>query len=238
MYAHNSVSRAAQMKLETKRSLRRQSNEIHELSTLALHACSIASDAAFNIKDFLLGSSPMAFLAVRDCEKELDRIEQQIDEELPSAISQVSELQARELLAASRFGTELERIGDLLFGVGKRLQNLRMPLSRGDMRHLATMLDILEEMLKELRVSLEGHELDGANYVLSSDREIDRIYRGFLGRHLAVEDIDRMQQSTEVLLIAQVLERAGDHATNLAEELFRLVEGRSLRHSPKREPPD
>jgi len=180
----------------------------------------------------------MAFLAVRDCEKELDRIEQQIDEELPSAISQVSELQARELLAASRFGTELERIGDLLFGVGKRLQNLRMPLSRGDMRHLATMLDILEEMLKELRVSLEGHELDGANYVLSSDREIDRIYRGFLGRHLAVEDIDRMQQSTEVLLIAQVLERAGDHATNLAEELFRLVEGRSLRHSPKREPPD
>jgi phosphate transport system protein len=226
------------MKLETKRSLRRQSSEIHDLSTLALHACSIASDAAFNIKDFLLGSSPMAFLAVRDCEKELDRIEQQIDEELPSALSRVSEPQARELLAASRFSTELERIGDLLFGVGKRLQNLRMPLSRGDMRHLATMLGILEEMLKELRISLEGHELDGANYVLSSDREIDRIYRGFLGRHLAVEDMDRMQQSTEVLLIAQVLERAGDHATNLAEELFRLVEGRSLRHSPKRELPD
>ena len=100
------------------------------------------------------------------------------------------------------------------------------------------MLDVLEEMLKELRISLEGHELEGANYVLSSDREIDRIYRGFLGRHLGVEDIDRMQQSTEVLLIAQVLERAGDHATNLAEELFRLVEGRSLRHSPKREAQD
>jgi len=177
----------------------------------------------------------MAFLAVRDCEKELDRIEQQIDEELPSAISQVSEPQARELLAASRFSTELERIGDLLFGVGKRLQSLRMPLSRSDMRHLAAMLNILEEMLKELRVSFQDRLLDGANYVLSADREIDRLYKGFLGRHLSVEDIDRMQQSTEVLLIAQVLERAGDHATNLAEELFRLVEGRSLRHSPKRE---
>lgn len=222
------------MKLDTKRIARRQDNEIHELSTLALHACSIASDAAFNAKDFLLGSSQMAFLAVRDCEKELDRIEQQIDEELPSAMSQVSEPQARELLAASRFSTELERIGDLLFGVGKRLQSLRMPLSRSDMRHLATMLDILEEMLKELRVSFQARGLDGANYVLSADREIDRLYKGFLGRHLSV-DIDRMQHSTEVLLIAQVLERAGDHATNLAEELFRLVEGHSLRHSPKRE---
>ena len=129
-------SSGAKMKLETKRSLRRQSDEIHELSTLALHACSIASDAAFNIKDFLLGSSPMAFLAVRDCEKELDRIEQQIDEELPSALSRVSESQARELLAASRFSTELERIGDLLFGVGKRLHNLRTPLSRSDKRQL------------------------------------------------------------------------------------------------------
>jgi hypothetical protein len=89
MYSHIAF-KSSQMKLDTKRISRRQDNEIHELSTLALHACSIASDAAFNAKDFLLGSSQMAFLAVRDCEKELDRIEQQIDEELPSAISQVS----------------------------------------------------------------------------------------------------------------------------------------------------
>jgi phosphate uptake regulator len=35
-------------------------------------------------------------------------------------------------------------------------------------------------------------------------------------------------------LMAQALERAGDHATNLAEELFRLIQGRSLRHTPKK----
>jgi hypothetical protein len=58
----------------------------------------------------------MAFLAARDCEKELDRIEQQIDEELPWAISQVSEPQARELSPHPGFSTELERIGDLLLG--------------------------------------------------------------------------------------------------------------------------
>ena len=213
-------------------------SEVHELSALALHACSIASDAAFNAKDFLLGSSQMAFLAVRDCEKELDRIEQQIDERLPSAITGVSEPEARELLAASRFSTELERIGDLLFGVSKRLQNLRTPLSRADMQQLSSMIEVLEEMLQQVKVGFQTRELDGATYVLGADREIDRIYKSFLRRRLAIEDSEVMQQSTEVLLLAQVLERAGDHATNLAEELFRLVEGRSLRHVPKRETRD
>src|SRR5258708_578716 len=84
--------------------------ETHGLTELALRACMVASDAAFNTKDFLANSSHMAFLAVRDCEKELDRIERQIDEQLPSAITQVAELEARELLACLRFSTELERI--------------------------------------------------------------------------------------------------------------------------------
>jgi len=217
---------------------RHHGEEIHELSALALRACLIAGDAAFNVKDFLLGSSHIAFLVVRDCEKELDRIEQEIDEQLPSAITLVSEPEARELLAASRFSTELERIGDLLFGVTKRLQNLRVPLSRSDTRQLAAMVEILEKMLQQIKTAFEVRELDGAGSVLGADREIDRIYKGFLRRHLEIEDGAKMQQSTEVLLIAQVLERAGDHATNLAEELFRLVEGRSLRHVTKREARD
>ena len=97
----------------------------HELTELALRACLVASDAAFNIKDFLETSSRVALLTVRDCERELDRIEQEIDEQLPVAIAQVTEIEARELLACLRFSTDLERIGDLLWGVGQRLNNLR-----------------------------------------------------------------------------------------------------------------
>ena len=215
------------MKHSSKKVGRRPEGEIHELSALALHACSIASDAAFNVKDFLVGSSQMACLAVRDCEKELDRIEQEIDEQLPSAMTLVSEAEARELLAAARFSTELERIGDLMFGVTKRLQNLRTPLSRADMQHLVSMVNVLEEMLQRVGAAFETRELEGASYVLGADREIDRIYKNFLRRHLATDDSGKLQQSTDVLLIAQVLERA--------EEIFRLVEGRSLRHVPKKE---
>jgi phosphate transport system protein len=226
------------MKQGVKKAPRPQAKEAHELSGLALRACSIAADAAFNVRDFLVDSSQMAFLATRDCEKELDRIEQDIDEQLPSAITEVDELEARELLAASRFSSELERIGDLLLGAGKLLRNLRNPLSRSDKRQLIAMINILQEMLHQLKHAYEFRALDGARYVLGADRDIDRLYKGFLLRRAEIDEGEEMQQIIDVLLIAQVLERAGDHATNLAEELFRLVEGRSLRHVPKRERKD
>ena len=68
-----------------------------DLANLALKACLIARDAAFNVRDLLTNSSRMAFLAIKDCEKELDLIERQIDERLPAAITRVSEIRARQL---------------------------------------------------------------------------------------------------------------------------------------------
>ena len=213
----------------------RRSNERHELATLALRGCLVACDAVYNVLDLLANSSRMAFLAVRDCEKELDRLEREMDEQLPRAITQVNELQARELLACLRFSMELERIGDLLWGVGQRLQSLRTPLPKADSQQLTAMLDILSEMLNHVRQGFEERELNSVNYVLRADREIDRIYKGLFRRHLKAEDEDRMPTNPDVLLMAQAFERSGDHATNLAEELFRLMQGHSLRHVAKKQ---
>jgi phosphate transport system protein len=225
---------------QSKKVLRRKtvsvcSRETHGLTELALRACLVASDAAFNVKDFLTNSSRMALLAVRDCEKELDRIEREIDEQLPAAITQVTEPEARELLACLRFSNELERIGDLLWWVGQRTQAFETRLPKADSQPLLEMLGIVEEMLRQIRESFTQRELEPASYVLRADREIDRVYRSMFRRHLETDDHQKNQHMADVLLMAQALERAGDHATNLAEELFRLIEGRSLRHSPKRQ---
>jgi phosphate transport system protein len=206
----------------------------HELTELALRACLVASDAAFNIKDFLETSSRVALLTVRDCERELDRIEQEIDEQLPVAIAQVTEMEARELLACLRFSTDLERIGDLLWGVGQRINNLRGSLPKADASQLKEMVEILERMLRQVREGFSDRQLDPAGDVLREDREIDQVYKSLFRRHLQNEEHSRLQHSADVLLMAQALERAGDHATNLAEELFRLIQGRSLRHVPKK----
>jgi len=220
--------------MTARKNKRAQPREIHPMTELALRACLVASDAAFNIKDFLASSSRVASLTVRGCAKELDRIEQQIDQQIPAAIAQVTEMEARELLACLRFSTDLERIGDLLWGVGQRANNLHGELPKADARQLIEMVEILERMLHQVREGFSDRQLDPASDVLREDREIDQVYKSLFRRHLQSEDSANFQHSADVLLMAQALERTGDHATNLAEELFRLIQGRSLRHVAKK----
>src|SRR6201984_1642384 len=85
-----------------------------ELMRMTLRACLIARDATYNVQDLLTNSSRMAFLAIRDCEKELDQIGRRIDEQLPGAITRVNERKARQLRASLKCLTDLERIGDLV----------------------------------------------------------------------------------------------------------------------------
>jgi phosphate transport system protein len=228
------TARAKSSELQPAKANRSPARETHPLTELAIHACLVASDAAFNARDFLTTATQVAFLAVRDCEKELDRIEQEMDEQLPAAITQVSELQARELLACLRFSNELERIGDLLWWVAQRAQSLPVRLPKADLQPLIEMTIIVEKMLLSVREGFTLRNLDPATYVLRADRQIDQAYRALFRRHVANGNPRKMAHSADVLLMAQSLERAGDHATNLAEELFRLIEGRSLRHVPKK----
>src|SRR3954466_11065880 len=118
-----------------------------DLVRLALKACLIARDAAFNFRDLLTTSSRMAFLAIKDCEKELDLLERQIDERMPAAITRVSESRARELLSSLKSTTDLERVGDLVMSVALRVQARTARIPAADVRNLVEMSSVLREML-------------------------------------------------------------------------------------------
>jgi phosphate transport system protein len=202
-----------------------------DLVGLALKACLIARDAAFNVHDLVTSSSRMAFLAIKDCEKELDLIERQIDERLPAAITRVNEARARQLLSSLKSTTDLERIGDLVMSVAMRVQarTSRMPAS--DVRQIVEMSEVLRDMLDLIHRGFSTLDLDCARTVLQMDKEIDRVCHAMFQKHLAESS---GASDFDVLLMAQALERAGDHTTNLAEDLYSLIEGRSLRHVPKK----
>src|SRR5260370_31924971 len=153
------TAHAKSPKLQRPKTKGSPSRETHALTELALRACLVASDAAFNTRDFLATAAQVAFLAVRDCEKELDQIEQEIDEQLPAAITQVSELEARELLACLRFSSELERIGDLLWWVAQRAQSLPFRLPKPDLQPLIAMTSAVEKMLHTVRQRFTEREL-------------------------------------------------------------------------------
>jgi phosphate transport system protein len=205
-----------------------------DLSRLALKACLIARDAAFNVRDLLMHSSRMAFLAIKDCEKELDLIERQIDERLPAAITRVNEARARQLLSSLKSTTDLERIGDLVMSVALRVQARTAKIPASDVRQLVEMSSVLREMLDLIHTGFSTLDLECARKVLQMDKEIDRVCHALFQKHLAETVAQGDTSGFEILLMAQALERAGDHSTNLAEDLYSLIEGRSLRHVPKK----
>ena len=209
-------------------------NNSEDLASLALKACLIARDAAFNVHDLLTNSSRMAFLAIKDCEKELDLIERQIDERLPEAITRVNESRARQLLSTLKSTTDLERIGDLVMSVALRVQARTAKIPALDTRQLVEMSTVLRDMLDLIHKGFSNLDLECARKVLQMDKEIDRICHALFQKHLAETVAQGDTSGFEILLMAQALERAGDHTTNLAEDLYSLIEGRSLRHVPKK----
>jgi phosphate uptake regulator len=195
---------------EGKKSVKKGSGSLDDLARTALKAFLIARDAAFNMRDLLTHSSRMAFLAIKDCEKELDIIERYIDERL------------------------LERIGDLMMSVAMRVQSRTEKMAASDVRQLVEMSATLREMLDLVYRGFVDLDLECARKVLQMDKDIDHVCHGLFQKHLTEHASDNNPSSFDVLLMAQALERAGDHTTNLAEDLYSLIEGRSLRHAPKK----
>jgi phosphate transport system protein len=202
-----------------------------ELTDMISGACLIAKDAAFNVLDYIENSSSIALVAVKQCEKELDDIERDIDQQLPSAITEVTEPEARQLLACLKFITDLERIGDLLASVANGVHQLTSPLPREDAALFIAMSQSLQKMLEEVHKGFMKRDVDAAKLVLRTDSEIDRACHKIFRRHFAVIGTNGTSDSSRILFIAQAFERAGDHAKNLGEEIIHLVRGQSLRHA-------
>ena len=176
----------------------------------------------------------MAFLAIKECEQELDVIERYIDDRLPAAITRVNETRARQLLTSLKCTTDLERIGDLMMSVALRVQSRTAKMAASDVRQLVEMSAILREMLDLVYRGFLELDLECARKVLQMDKDIDRVCHALFQKHLTEHASQGTPTSFDVILMAQALERAGDHTTNLAEDLYSLIEGRSLRHPPKK----
>jgi phosphate transport system protein len=206
-----------------------------QLKDKTARAFLITRDAVANLREFLDDASRMAFLTVKECERELDQIERDIDEQLPKAITRVGERKARELIACLRFITDLERVGDLVWWIAQRLNDARPNLRDKDAEALKEMAKLIVSMLEDVHRGFQSGAVELGHAVIARDREIDelrrQVFKSQLERRNKTQD---SFESIDVLFMTQALERAGDHVTNLAEELVHLVEERSVRHLPKR----
>ncbi len=214
--------------------MKRRNGSGDELVEMAAHACLVAKDAATNLQELLAGSSRLATLALRQCERELDELERTVHQKLPRAITRVSEDKARELLVCSSFIGNLERISDLLLWVGQRLSLPSCRLSNGNRKAMKDMVSTLVTMLEQAHGGFVGRDAELAQSVLQLDANLDRMRTEVFHHNLLGKTSNQVEGVVETLMMVQSIERAGDHATNLAEELVYLIEHRSIRHTRKK----
>jgi phosphate transport system protein len=200
------------------------------LVALTLHAFELARKAAARAGDALASGHADIFQEIERLEEELDRVDREMDEGVAQAVTRLSVEQARELLACLKFTIDLERIGDLIAGFAARGRTLGPRLDSDDMRLLVEMAAVLERMLVEAYRAFTARDLNRAFWVLKADGEIDRLRNLIFFRHLNPAEGAARSEGVHVVFMAQALERAGDHATNLAEEIIHFASGCSVRH--------
>ncbi|HTZ97032.1 MAG TPA: PhoU domain-containing protein [Terriglobales bacterium] len=206
------------------------SRSYSHLVTRTIEACQVAQEAAAAAAEGVaIGSSPL-LATLRDKEKQLDMLDQEIDEGVTLAITRVTEPEARELLACMKFMIGLERIGDLLLSFGSSAQATNGRLDPQDVRDLTHMATVLEKMLADVGAAFSARDVKKAVDVLRADAEMDRVRNLLFLRHIENPEGLPRQASLQVIFMTQSLERAGDHAKNLAEEVCHFVGGHSIRH--------
>jgi phosphate transport system protein len=206
-------------------------SEYGSLLELTLRGCEVARSAAVAVADGITGAAPDFFSIVKEREEELDTLDREINEGVTAAITRISSAEeARELLACLKFIIELERIGDLLLGFANRAHTLGDRLHPEDLKDLESMAALLVKMLGEDHEAFRQRDTDMALSVLRADIELDRLRNLLFVRHIENRENAPLQESFHVVFMSQLLERAGDHAKNLAEEVVHLVTGRSVRH--------
>jgi len=195
-----------------------------------IEACALAKEAAGAAAEGIATGSAALLNSLRQRERELDTLDMEIDSAVTTAITEVDAAGARQLLACMKIMIGLERIGDLLLSFANSAQAAGGRLDSDDTRDLTQMATILEKMLTDVGSAFSGRDVNKAVEVLRADAEMDRLRNLIFLRHIENPENIVRQASLQVIFMTQSLERAGDHAKNLAEEVCHFVSGRTVRH--------
>lgn len=196
-----------------------------------LRGVDVAKLAAGAAAEGIASGSRELLERIRGYEDELDTIDRELNDAVTMAVTQVHEEKpARELLACLKFIMELERIGDLLLNFANRAGAIAKRLDPADTKDLTMMTSILEKMLGDVHIAFSKRDIQKTLEILRADSELDRLRNLIFMRHVENRENQPRQESFHVVFMTQTIERAGDHAKNLAEEVCQLVTGQSIRH--------
>ncbi|MBA3666608.1 MAG: phosphate signaling complex protein PhoU [Sphingomonas sp.] len=143
----------------------------------------------------------------------------------------------RDVVAAMKISSVVERIGDYAKNISKRVPLLENVGNIEPLSLLPEMARIATEMVHDVLNAFVERDADAAVRVVERDRAVDDFYNSIFRTLLTfmMENPNNIGQSTHLLFIAKNVERVGDHATNIAEMVYYAATGQHLADRPRGE---
>ena len=217
--------------------MRHFSVELEELNQKLLQMGGLVESAIHrSVRSLVEQDRALAEEVIRD-EPQINQIEMEIDG-LATRLLALRQPVARDLrllTAALKINTDLERIGDLAVHVAERsLSLMHHPLVK-PMTDIPKMASLVQSMLLKCLDAFVQGDADLAHSVLLADDEVDELRDAVYADLLQVmqRDPSVLTAAIDLLFVARNLERIGDHATNIAEDVVFLIKGIDVRHHAK-----
>jgi phosphate transport system protein len=208
--------------------------EIERLKKQLLSLCALVEDQVQLAVRALLVRDPDMARGVEQRDIEIDHREVEVEEELLKtlALHQPVASDLRLIVAALKINNDLERIGDLAVNIARKAATFASQPPMDIPFDLAGMWEKTQLMLRDSLDALVNLNPGLANDVCARDNEVDHLKREI--RHKAESMMERDPSKVVPLLtllaVSRNLERIADHATNIAEDVIYMAEGRIIRH--------
>jgi phosphate transport system protein len=207
-------------------------DELSRLSKMIVEMGGLAESQLASALDAVARRDSALAVQVIEGDAEVDAIERELDNLAIRllALRQPMARDLREIFVALKIASDLERICDYCANVAKRSIALSQAPPVQPAHALPRMAHLALVLVKDVIDAYVEHDAEKALDVWNRDEELDEMYASLFREFLTymMEDPRNIGACTHLLFMAKNIERIGDHATNIAENLYYLVHGTPL----------
>jgi phosphate transport system protein len=209
-------------------------DELEQLKSLLLAMGGLAEDRVRSVMHGLVDRESDALSRVLIGDEAINRLHIEIDERCFRllALHQPVAVDLRDIVSAVKINADLERVGDLAVNIAEAAERYLTHPPVKPLVDIPRMGSIAQSMLRDALDAYVRRDQKLAQTVLDRDDELDAlkttVFRDLL--KFMLDDKSTVEPSLDLILISRHLERIGDHATNVAEDVIFMVSAKDVRH--------
>jgi len=210
--------------------------EMNDLKNRLMDMSGLVQEMIKNAIDGLVNRDSKLFATVFSLEEEVNIQEIVIDDKCLKliALNQPVGADLRFITSAMKINRDLERMGDEAVNISEGAADLIKYPEIKPLINIPQMSDIVQQMVADSIMAFNTTNVELAKAMLIKDDEVDDLQRKVFSTlkdfMVKSSDFETIQRAVDLIFIARSLERIGDHATNINEDVIFMVHGKDVRH--------